>query len=118
MVDPDHVGVDVLHRHIAQSCADRRVGTVPLLLIRLVQGFSASGEYAGASAFLAEYAPAGRRGLYTSIVPASTAAGLLFGAAFVAALHALLSTEALHSWGGACHFCWLHRSAWWGAISA
>lgn len=70
-----------------------------LLLIRLVQGFSASGEYAGASAFLAEYAPAGRRGLYTSIVPASTAAGLLFGAAFVATLHALLSTEALHSWG-------------------
>ncbi|MBF8729254.1 MULTISPECIES: MFS transporter [Pseudomonas] len=70
-----------------------------LLLIRLVQGFSASGEYAGASAFLAEYAPAGRRGLYTSIVPASTAAGLLFGAAFVASLHALLSTEALHSWG-------------------
>ena len=43
-----------------------------LLLIRLVQGFSASGEYAGAAAFLAEYAPPGRRGLYTSIVPAST----------------------------------------------
>ncbi|MCY1398627.1 Proline/betaine transporter [compost metagenome] len=70
-----------------------------LLLIRLVQGFSASGEYAGASAFLAEYAPQGKRGLYTSIVPASTAAGLLFGAAFVAGLHALLSTEALQDWG-------------------
>ncbi|MCO7514500.1 MFS transporter [Pseudomonas guariconensis] len=70
-----------------------------LLLIRLVQGFSASGEYAGAAAFLAEYAPPGRRGFYTSIVPASTAAGLLFGAAFVATLHALLSTEDLHSWG-------------------
>lgn len=70
-----------------------------LLVIRLVQGFSASGEYAGAAAFLAEYAPAGRRGLYTSIVPASTAAGLLFGAAFVAALHELLSSQALHSWG-------------------
>ncbi|WDY60035.1 MFS transporter [Pseudomonas sp. PSKL.D1] len=70
-----------------------------LLLIRLVQGFSASGEYAGAAAFLAEYAPPGRRGLYTSIVPASTAAGLLFGAMFVAVLHELLSTEDLHSWG-------------------
>eukprot|EP01132_Coremiostelium_polycephalum_P015945 gene15945-19211_t len=33
-----------------------------LLLIRLFQGFSASGEYAGASAFLAEYAPEGKRG--------------------------------------------------------
>ena len=70
-----------------------------LLLIRLVQGFSASGEYAGASAFLAEYAPQGKRGLYTSIVPASTAAGLLFGAAFVAGMHALLSSEDMQSWG-------------------
>jgi MHS family proline/betaine transporter-like MFS transporter len=70
-----------------------------LLLIRLFQGFSASGEYAGASAFLAEYAPEGKRGLYTSIVPASTAAGLLFGAVFVAALHSWMSVEDLHSWG-------------------
>ena len=70
-----------------------------LLLIRLVQGFSASGEYAGASAFLAEYAPQGKRGFYTSIVPASTAAGLLFGAVFVAALHALMTVENLHDWG-------------------
>ncbi|PAU59908.1 MFS transporter [Pseudomonas sp. PICF141] len=70
-----------------------------LLLIRLFQGFSASGEYAGASAFLAEYAPEGKRGLYTSIVPASTAAGLLFGAVFVAGLHEWMSVEDLHSWG-------------------
>jgi len=70
-----------------------------LLLIRLFQGFSASGEYAGASAFLAEYAPEGKRGLYTSIVPASTAAGLLFGALFVAGLHAWMSVEGLHDWG-------------------
>ena len=70
-----------------------------LLLIRLVQGFSASGEYAGASAFLAEYAPEGKRGFYTSIVPASTAAGLLFGAMFVAGMHALMTAENLHDWG-------------------
>ena len=70
-----------------------------LLLIRLFQGFSASGEYAGASAFLAEYAPEGKRGLYTSLVPASTAAGLLFGAVFVAGLHSWMSVEDLHSWG-------------------
>lgn len=70
-----------------------------LLLIRLVQGFSASGEYAGASAFLAEYAPQGKRGFYTSIVPASTAAGLLFGAIFVAGLYALMTVENLHDWG-------------------
>ena len=50
-----------------------------LLIIRMVQGFSASGEYAGATSFIAEYSPDNRRGLYTSIVPASTAAGLLAG---------------------------------------
>ena len=70
-----------------------------LLLIRMVQGFSASGEYAGASAFLAEYASEGKRGFYTSIVPASTAAGLLFGALLVACMHALMTSENLHDWG-------------------
>ena len=72
---------------------------VLLLLVRVVQGFSASGEYAGASAFLAEYAPEGKRGVYTSIVPASTAAGLLFGSVFVAVLHGVLTSEQLHSFG-------------------
>ncbi|MNS89015.1 Proline/betaine transporter [compost metagenome] len=70
-----------------------------LLLIRLVQGFSASGEYAGAAAFLAEYAPDDKRGFYTCLVPASTAAGLLFGSLFAAGLYSQLDTEQLHSWG-------------------
>lgn len=70
-----------------------------LLLIHMVQGFSASGEYAGASAFLAEYAPERKRGLLTSVVPASTAAGLLFGSLLAALLTAVLSTEQLDSWG-------------------
>ena len=39
---------------------------VLLLLLRMVQSFSASGEYAGAATFLAEYAPADKRGLYCS----------------------------------------------------
>ena len=52
---------------------------VLLLCLRMVQSFSASGEYAGAATFLAEYAPANHRGLYCSLVPASTATGLLVG---------------------------------------
>lgn len=70
-----------------------------LLLVRVIQGFSASGEYAGASAFLAEYAPEGRRGVYTSIVPASTAAGLLFGSLLAALLHATLNAQQLQEFG-------------------
>ena len=72
---------------------------VLLLLVRMVQGFSAAGEYAGASAFLAEYAPDRKRGLFTSVVPASTAAGLLFGSLIAALLTAVLSTEQLEGWG-------------------
>jgi len=70
-----------------------------LLTLRMIQGFSASGEYAGASTFLAEYAPPKRRGLYTSIVPASTATGLLAGSLLVAFLHATLSTAEMQAWG-------------------
>ncbi|MFE9169443.1 MFS transporter [Streptomyces kebangsaanensis] len=70
-----------------------------LLLVRIVQGFSASGEYAGASAFLVEYAPPGRRGLYASVVPASTASGLLLGSLLAALLSGILSDGQMHSWG-------------------
>lgn len=70
-----------------------------LVLVRMVQGFSASGEYAGASAFIAEYAPVSRRGLYTSIVPASTAAGLLFGSLLSELMFGVLSGPQMQSFG-------------------
>ena len=70
-----------------------------LLIIRVVQGFSASGEYAGASAFLVEYAPANRRGLYAAVVPASTATGLLLGSLMAGLLTGLLEPAAMESWG-------------------
>ncbi|MFD1361906.1 MFS transporter [Lentibacillus salinarum] len=70
-----------------------------LLIFRLVQGFSASGEYAGAAAFLAEHAPNKKRGLLVSMVPASTAAGLALGAIVASLLEFNLSSEALQSWG-------------------
>ena len=40
-----------------------------LLLLRMVQSFSAAGEYAGAATFIAEYAPHNHRGFYCSMVP-------------------------------------------------
>ena len=72
---------------------------VLLLIVRMVQGFSASGEYAGATSFLAEYAPPAKRGFYTSMVPASTAAGLLAGSLMSALLFSQLETAQLHGWG-------------------
>ena len=62
-----------------------------LLLLRMVQSFSAAGEYAGAATFIAEYAPHNHRGFYCSMVPASTATGLLVGS--------LLATFMFSVWG-------------------
>ncbi|MDN5812675.1 MAG: MFS transporter [Arthrobacter sp.] len=70
-----------------------------LLIIRVIQGFSASGEYAGAAAFLVEYAPPKRRGLFAAVVPASTATGLLLGSLLAALLTGLLSTDQMEGWG-------------------
>lgn len=52
-----------------------------LVLLRMVQGFSAGGEYAGAAVFMAEHAPDNRRGFYGSFLEFGTLAG--FSAAAV-----------------------------------
>lgn len=70
-----------------------------LLLLRMLQSFSASGEYAGAATFLGEYAPASRRGFYCSLIPASTAIGLLAGSAIASVMGMMLSDAALTGWG-------------------
>lgn len=73
----------------------------PLLLLatRLIQGFSAGGEYAGASAFVFEYAPPGRRGLYASSLSITTYLGLLSGAGLSALLTTVLGETAMQDWG-------------------
>ena len=75
---------------------------IGLLILRMIQGFSASGEYAGAGTFLAEYAPPARRGIYTCLVPASTACGLLAGSLMVSGMLSVLGGEesnAMIQWG-------------------
>ncbi|MEU1042334.1 glycine betaine/L-proline transporter ProP [Streptomyces sp. NPDC005551] len=73
----------------------------PLLLLaaRLVQGFSTGGEYAGASTFIAEYAPDRRRGFFGSWLEFGTLAGYIGGAGLVTLMTALLSDGDLVSWG-------------------
>lgn len=72
-----------------------------LLLLRMVQSFSASGEYAGASTFIAEYAPKNHRGFYCSMVPASTAFGLLIGSLLAAWMFNFFGAESdfVVNWG-------------------
>lgn len=73
----------------------------PLLLLaaRLVQGFSTGGEYAGASTFIAEYAPDKKRGFFGSWLEFGTLVGYIGGAGLVTLLTALLSSDDLVSWG-------------------
>ena len=78
-----------------------------LLVLRMVQSFSASGEYAGAATFIAEYAPKNKRGFYCSMVPASTATGLLVGSLFASFM--------FNTWGADSQFVteWGWRIPFW-----
>ncbi|MGW1888168.1 glycine betaine/L-proline transporter ProP [Streptomyces sp. NPDC001970] len=73
----------------------------PILLLaaRLVQGFSTGGEYAGATTFIAEYAPDRKRGFFGSWLEFGTLAGYIAGAGLVTLMTAVLSSDDLLSWG-------------------
>jgi MFS transporter, MHS family, proline/betaine transporter len=71
---------------------------VLLVALRILQGFSAGGEVAGAMSFVGEYAPIHRRGLATSFIAIGSFFALLFGSLFSAALIAGLGADAVTSW--------------------
>ena len=72
---------------------------VLIVLARSMQGFSAGGEWGGASSFLVEYAPPGKRGFYGSLQATSVNAGLLCGTLSGVLLHAVLSPDQMSGWG-------------------
>jgi MHS family proline/betaine transporter-like MFS transporter len=71
---------------------------VGIVIARMVQGFSAGGEFGSATAFLAEHAPQ-RRGFFSSWQVASQGLTTLLAAGFGALLTGNLSAEAMASWG-------------------
>jgi MHS family proline/betaine transporter-like MFS transporter len=72
---------------------------VLVLGIRMLQGFSAGGEYTGALTVIAEYAPDRRRGFFGSWLESGTLAGYALGAGISASLIGLLPDAALLDWG-------------------
>ncbi|MFD4260806.1 MFS transporter [Streptomyces sp. NPDC058534] len=72
---------------------------VLLFLLRAVQGFSTGGEYTGASAFIMEYAPEGRRARYASVVALTVGLASVAGALTGLVITSTLSESALESWG-------------------
>jgi MFS transporter, MHS family, proline/betaine transporter len=71
---------------------------VGIVIARMIQGFSAGGEFGTATAFLAEHSPA-RRGFFTSWQAASQGLTTLLAAAFGSFLTGSLSPEQMQSWG-------------------
>jgi MHS family proline/betaine transporter-like MFS transporter len=72
--------------------------TVLLVLLRLLQGFSVGGEWAGSTAFIVEYAPKSKRGLYGSWQQVSTAVGFLLAAGVSAAFAAGFTEDERLAW--------------------
>jgi MFS transporter, MHS family, proline/betaine transporter len=70
-----------------------------LTLARLLQGFSAGGEWGGGATFIVEWAPAGRRGFYGGIHVVTIYLGLALGSAVAAALSTGLSPVTMENWG-------------------
>lgn len=77
------------------------IGAVaPALIVvgRLMQGFSAGGEFGSAAVFLTEWASRGRRGLYGSFHQVGTYGGLLLGILVVSLLTSVVGPEAVREW--------------------
>lgn len=70
-----------------------------LVVARLVQGFATGGEWGSSTAFIVEWAPNNKRGLYGSFQQSSLAAGLLLGSGIAALFSTVLTPEAMDSWG-------------------
>nr|WP_091911923.1 MFS transporter [Chitinasiproducens palmae] len=75
------------------------IGPSMLVFARLLQGFSAGGEMGSASAFLLEFAPAGRKAFYSSWIQSSIAMNIVLGGVIGSFATIVLSHDQLYSWG-------------------
>ncbi len=73
----------------------------PIILIamRLLQGLALGGEYGGAATYVAEHAPPGKRGLYTSFIQITATAGLLLSLLVILGVRTVVGEEAFKDWG-------------------
>jgi len=73
----------------------------PILLVtlRLAQGLALGGEYGGAATYVAEHAPHGRRGYYTSWIQTTATLGFFLSLAVILACRLGFGEEAFRDWG-------------------
>ncbi|PKH39151.1 MULTISPECIES: MFS transporter [Pseudomonas] len=70
-----------------------------LITLRLLQGLALGGEYGGAATYVAEHAPKGRRGFFTSWIQTTATLGLFLSLLVILACRTVLGTEAFEAWG-------------------
>jgi MFS family permease len=70
-----------------------------VLILRLVQGLALGGEYGGAATYVAEHAPANRRGFFTSWIQTTATGGLFLSLGIIVVTKNLLGAETFADWG-------------------
>jgi MFS family permease len=77
------------------------VAPLLVLLLRLIQGLALGGEYGGAATYVAEHAPANRRGYFTAWIQTTATLGLFVALGVIMAVKSNMSDAAFTSeWGG------------------
>src|SRR5580700_877530 len=72
---------------------------ITLLLIRVLQGLALGGEYGGATVYVAEHVPDGKRGFYTSFIQITATLGLFVSLLVVLGVQSAMSADDFKSWG-------------------
>src|ERR1700685_1034779 len=72
---------------------------VILIALRLIQGLALAGEYGGAAIYVAEHAPANKRGYYTSWIQTTATLGLFMALLLILGIRTWMGEEAFGDWG-------------------
>lgn len=70
-----------------------------VLILRLLQGLALGGEYGGAATYVAEHAPEGKRGFYTSFIQTTATLGLFVSIGVILAVRESVGVEEFNDWG-------------------
>ncbi|MBB2929666.1 MFS transporter [Paraburkholderia silvatlantica] len=71
---------------------------VIFIAMRLLQGLALGGEYGGAATYVAEHAPAGRRGFYTSWIQTTATLGLFLSLLVILGVRTFTGEEQFAAW--------------------
>ncbi len=75
------------------------MAAVLLIILRILQGIALGGEYGGAAIYVAEHAPANKRGAATGWIQSSASFGLLAALLVIVATRTAIGEDAFNAWG-------------------